>query len=140
MNRLFNFHTQAKTVIFVYKGRWQWCRLFHANYLDQKELANFCIPHSVNGERYFQFVIDNFSHFTVVHFLKNKSEATENLVHFMKSVEAKHNTRVHRVRCDNGKEFQHKKLINRERIICKMHIFAYFCIFLHKLSPITYFA
>lgn len=58
-----------------------------------------------NGERYFQTIIDDYSHFCVVYLLKNKSEATENLIKFIQLIEKQTNFEVKRIRSDNGKEF-----------------------------------
>ncbi|KAJ8877347.1 hypothetical protein PR048_021801 [Dryococelus australis] len=42
------------------------------------------------GERYFQVIVDDFSHFTTVYLLKTKSEAEENLMNFIKMVKTQH--------------------------------------------------
>lgn len=64
-------------------------------------------PATINGEKYFQVVLDDFSHFCVVYLLKSKDEATYNLINYIKESETKFGP-VCRIRCDNGGEFSNK--------------------------------
>lgn len=57
------------------------------------------------GYKYFQVLIGDFSNFLVVKLLKNKSEATQNLIDFIRLIKTKHNKFTQRIRCDNGGEF-----------------------------------
>lgn len=62
------------------------------------------------GYRYFQTIIDDYSHFTQTYLLKNKFEATEILITYIKEMERQYEVKVKRIRCDNGGEFTAKKL------------------------------
>lgn len=69
-------------------------------------------PSTRGNQRYFQVIVDDYSHFTVVYLLQNKNEAASNVIDFVNKLEAKHNTRVHCIRCDNGGEFINRQLLN----------------------------
>lgn len=63
-----------------------------------------------NGERYYQVIIDDYSHFTQVFLLKRKSEAEENLMNYVTRLEAQFGRKcTSRIRCDNGGEFTSEK-------------------------------
>ncbi|CAB0020915.1 unnamed protein product [Nesidiocoris tenuis] len=66
---------------------------------------------SINEERYFQVVLDDFSHFIVVYVLKSKCEAAGNLMNRIRQMEAMGH-RVTRVRVDGGKEFSPHNFLN----------------------------
>lgn len=59
---------------------------------------------SLNGERYYQSITDDFSHFSAVYLLKNKSQAEEELIKHIEQLNA-NNKRVSRIRTDKGGEF-----------------------------------
>lgn len=64
-----------------------------------------------NGERFFQTITDDYSHFCVVYLLKTKAEAAENLINYARQLESQFGTNcTSRVRCDNGGEFSSSKL------------------------------
>lgn len=67
-------------------------------------------PPSINNERYYQVIIDDYSHFCVVYLMKTKAKVTENLINFIRQLEAEHNTKVSKIRCDNGGEYRTNKL------------------------------
>lgn len=58
-----------------------------------------------DGYRYFQTIMDDYSHFTQTYLLTNKSEAADNLITYVKRMKTERNTRVNRIRCDNGGEY-----------------------------------
>lgn len=62
------------------------------------------------GNIYYQTIIDDFSHFTQTYLLKNKWEATENLITYIKEMERQNEVKVKRIRCDNGGEFTARTL------------------------------
>lgn len=62
----------------------------------------------INEELYYQVIVDDYSHFVVVYLLKSKDEATHNLIKYIKNIENQQNTKVKRIRCDNGGEFKNK--------------------------------
>ena len=63
------------------------------------------ITNSPCAERYFVTFIDEFSGFTSVYVLKNKSEVFDKFRSFVLSVENLLNKRIKRLRCDNGGEY-----------------------------------
>ena len=67
---------------------------------------------TLQGEKYYQTITDDYSHFCVVFTLTNKSEATNNLIGYIKKLENQTDKRVKRIRCDNGGEFTANKLKN----------------------------
>lgn len=57
------------------------------------------------GEKYFLTIIDDYSHFTEVRLMKNKSEATNLIIEYIQRMKNQ-GTNVKRIRSDNGGEFQ----------------------------------
>lgn len=64
---------------------------------------------SIGGNKYILVIIDDFSRFTLVFFLKHKSEATSKLKIFIKQVEVQLRKVVRNIRSDNGLEFKNKE-------------------------------
>ncbi|KAG7302945.1 hypothetical protein JYU34_012939 [Plutella xylostella] len=64
----------------------------------------------LNEERYYQTIIDDYSHFCEVRLLKTKSEATDNIIHYINRFENEKGIRVKKIRCDNGGEFKNRKM------------------------------
>ncbi|KAJ8969866.1 hypothetical protein NQ314_001550 [Rhamnusium bicolor] len=54
-----------------------------------------------NNEKYYQVIIDDFSHFTIVHLLKQKGVAQFNLMTYIRQLKA-NGHRCTRIRCDDG--------------------------------------
>ncbi|XP_042757515.1 uncharacterized protein LOC122197456 [Lactuca sativa] len=65
---------------------------------------------SIGGSKYILVIIDDFSRFTWVFFLKLKSEATPKLKTFIKQVEVQLKKPLRNVRSDNGLEFKNNDL------------------------------
>ena len=61
---------------------------------------------SIGGNKYILVIVDDFSRFTCVFFLKQKSEATPRLKDFIKQIELQQRKAVRNVRSDNGLEFK----------------------------------
>ncbi|GJS94866.1 retrovirus-related pol polyprotein from transposon TNT 1-94 [Tanacetum coccineum] len=61
---------------------------------------------SINGKRYVLVIIDDFSHYTWVHFLRSKDEALEVIKTFLKLITILLQAPVSIVRTDNGTEFK----------------------------------
>lgn len=57
------------------------------------------------GYRYIQTIIDDYSHYTVVYLLRNKSEAENKLLDYIRRFETEKEKKIKRIRCDNGGEF-----------------------------------
>ena len=62
-------------------------------------------PCTIDGGKYFQVILDDFSHFLVVKILKNKNEAEDNLKNYVEELKTQHNVPVKSFRLDNGDEF-----------------------------------
>ena len=64
---------------------------------------------SIGGNKYILVIVDDFSRFTWVFFLKHKSEATPKLKIFIKQIEVQLRKVVRNIRSDNGLEFKNKE-------------------------------
>ena len=60
---------------------------------------------SVGGSRYFVSFIDDYSRYTTVHMMKNKSEVSDKLLKFVNLAENLTGEKVKKVRSDNGGEY-----------------------------------
>ena len=58
------------------------------------------------GNRYIITFIDDFSKYTIVYLLKNKSDAFENFQIFLKQVENQFGRKIKRTRSDRGCEYE----------------------------------
>ena len=65
---------------------------------------------TIQGKKYILVVVDGFSRFTWVFFLRLKSEAPEEMINFIKQIELKLKRPVRRIRSDNGLEFKNNTL------------------------------
>lgn len=57
------------------------------------------------GFRYFQVIVDDYSHFCTVCLLKEKSEAGQNIMDYIKQLKTQFGVKTKRIRVDNGGEF-----------------------------------
>ncbi|GJV67993.1 retrovirus-related pol polyprotein from transposon TNT 1-94 [Tanacetum coccineum] len=65
---------------------------------------------SINDKRYVLVIVDEYSHYTWVHFLKSKDEAPEEIKTFLKKITVLLQASVIIVRTDNGTEFKNQVL------------------------------
>ncbi|KAI3766946.1 hypothetical protein L2E82_17026 [Cichorium intybus] len=65
---------------------------------------------SVAHNKYILVVVDDFSRFTWVFFLKQKSEAASNMINFIKQMEVLLQKQVRMIRSDNGTKFKNRIL------------------------------
>lgn len=65
---------------------------------------------SMGGARYFLLLKDDFSNYRFVYFLKNKSDAMENIEKFLNMVETQTGNKVKKLRTDNGLEVVNNRL------------------------------
>jgi hypothetical protein len=65
---------------------------------------------SNSGNKYGLVIIDDYSHFTWVFFLQDKGETQEVLKKFLKRAQNEFNTKVKRIRSDNGTEFKNTQV------------------------------
>nr|GFB15616.1 retrovirus-related Pol polyprotein from transposon TNT 1-94 [Tanacetum cinerariifolium] len=106
----------------------------HADYINQMEMlftinpcphnstndntniesfSLFPIPNqekSVNGKKYILVIVDDYSRFTWVKFLRSKDETPMFIIKFLKMIQVRLNVPVRRIRTDNGTEFVNQTL------------------------------
>ncbi|GJW62059.1 retrovirus-related pol polyprotein from transposon TNT 1-94 [Tanacetum coccineum] len=61
--------------------------------------------HSINGKKYILVIVDDYSRFTWVKFLRSKDETPEFVINFLKQIQVGLNKTVRYIRTDNGTEF-----------------------------------
>lgn len=75
-------------------------------------------PHSTtgfNGEKYFLTCIDDYTKVAKVYCIKSKDEVYNYFVDYVNLIENKIGKKIKRLRCDNGKEYINKDIINFAR-------------------------
>ncbi|GAU35639.1 hypothetical protein TSUD_394790 [Trifolium subterraneum] len=65
---------------------------------------------SSNGSHYFLTLVDDHTRGTWVYLMKHKSQTTNVLVNFYKMIETQFNTKIKKIRSDNGTEFTNSKV------------------------------
>ncbi|GJX15354.1 retrovirus-related pol polyprotein from transposon TNT 1-94 [Tanacetum coccineum] len=65
---------------------------------------------SINGKRYILVIVNDYSRFTWVIFLRTKDEAPEAIIKCIKNIQVRLNATVRNVRTDNGTEFVNQTL------------------------------
>ncbi|GJS80469.1 retrovirus-related pol polyprotein from transposon TNT 1-94 [Tanacetum coccineum] len=65
---------------------------------------------SINGKRYILVIVDDYSRFTGVRFLRTKDEAPKAIIKCIKNIQVCLNSTVYNVRTDNGTEFVNQTL------------------------------
>ncbi|GJU18178.1 retrovirus-related pol polyprotein from transposon TNT 1-94 [Tanacetum coccineum] len=81
---------------------------------------DFCGPirvESINGKRYVLVIVDDYSRYTWVHFLRSKDEAPEEIKTFLKKITVFLQAPVIIVRTDNVMEQRHRMLVEAARIM-----------------------
>ncbi|GKC00629.1 retrovirus-related pol polyprotein from transposon TNT 1-94, partial [Tanacetum coccineum] len=81
-------------------------------YLLHMDLFRHVTPRSINHEKYTLVIVDEYSRYTLVYFLKKKSQALETIMSFIKRVENQNDIKVKQLRTDNGTEFRNNILVN----------------------------
>ncbi|GJY69398.1 integrase, catalytic region, zinc finger, CCHC-type containing protein [Tanacetum coccineum] len=83
---------------------WLWHRrLNHLNFGTINDLARKDL--SINGKKYILVIVDDYSRFTWVKFLRSKDETPEFVINFLKQIQVGLNKTVRYIRTDNGTEF-----------------------------------
>jgi transposase InsO family protein len=67
---------------------------------------------SIGGNKYGLVIIDDYSHFTWVFFLQDKTETQEVLKKFLKMEQNEFDAKVKKIRSDNGTEFKNTQVEN----------------------------
>ncbi|GJR44438.1 putative ribonuclease H-like domain-containing protein [Tanacetum coccineum] len=65
---------------------------------------------SVNGKKYILVIVDDYSRFTWVKFLRSKDEAPDFIIKFLKMIQVRLKVLVRRIKTDNGTEFVNQTL------------------------------
>ncbi|GKB04642.1 retrovirus-related pol polyprotein from transposon TNT 1-94 [Tanacetum coccineum] len=78
--------------------------LFHMDLCGSMRMA------SINGKRYILVIVDDYSRFTWVRFLRTKDEAPEAIIKCIKNIQVRLNATIRNVRTDNGTEFVNQTL------------------------------
>ncbi|GKC66409.1 retrovirus-related pol polyprotein from transposon TNT 1-94, partial [Tanacetum coccineum] len=65
---------------------------------------------SINRKKYILVIVDDYSRFTWVKFLRSKDEAPEFIIKFLKMIQVRLNTIVRTIRTHNGTEFENQTL------------------------------
>nr|GFA91184.1 retrovirus-related Pol polyprotein from transposon TNT 1-94 [Tanacetum cinerariifolium] len=65
---------------------------------------------SINGKRYVLVIVDDYSRYTWVHFLRSKDEAPEVIIKFLKRITVLLQSPIIIIRADNGTEFKNQVL------------------------------
>ncbi|GJY89199.1 retrovirus-related pol polyprotein from transposon TNT 1-94 [Tanacetum coccineum] len=76
-------------------------------------LMDLCEPmrvESINGKKYILVIVDDYSRFTWVKFLRSKDEAPEVIIKCLKQIQVRLNATIQNVRTDNGTEFVNQTL------------------------------
>ncbi|GJT79866.1 retrovirus-related pol polyprotein from transposon TNT 1-94 [Tanacetum coccineum] len=79
-------------------------------HLLHMDLCGLIRVESINGKRYVLVIVDDYSRYTWVHFLRSKDEATEVIKTFLKKIQVLLQAPVIIVRTDNGTEFTNQVL------------------------------
>ncbi|GJY35453.1 retrovirus-related pol polyprotein from transposon TNT 1-94 [Tanacetum coccineum] len=79
-------------------------------YLLHMDLCGPMRVASINGKRYILVIVDDYSRFTWVRFLRLKDKAPEAIIKCIKNIQVRLNATISNVRTDNGTEFVNQTL------------------------------
>nr|GFC36573.1 retrovirus-related Pol polyprotein from transposon TNT 1-94 [Tanacetum cinerariifolium] len=79
-------------------------------YLLHMDLYGPMRVESVNGKKYILVIVNDYSRFTWVKFLRSKDETPMFIIKFLKMIQVRLNISVRRIRIDNGTEFVNQTL------------------------------
>ncbi|GJZ22319.1 retrovirus-related pol polyprotein from transposon TNT 1-94 [Tanacetum coccineum] len=79
-------------------------------YLLHMDLCRPMRVQSINGRKYISVIVDDFSQFTWVKFLRSKDEVPEFVIKFLKMIQVRLNATVRNIKTDNGTEFVNQTL------------------------------
>ncbi|GKE48443.1 retrovirus-related pol polyprotein from transposon TNT 1-94 [Tanacetum coccineum] len=82
-------------------------KCFHLLHMD---LFGPVSPMSINHKKYTLVIVDEYSRYIWVHFLKKKSQAPEVIMSFIRMVENQNDVKVKQIRTDNRTEFRNHEL------------------------------
>ncbi|GJW11849.1 retrovirus-related pol polyprotein from transposon TNT 1-94 [Tanacetum coccineum] len=79
-------------------------------YLLNMDLCGPMCVASVNGKKYILVIVDDYSRFTWVKFLRSKDEALDFIIKFLKMIQVRLKVPVRQIRTDNGTKFVNQTL------------------------------
>ncbi|GJW70908.1 retrovirus-related pol polyprotein from transposon TNT 1-94 [Tanacetum coccineum] len=79
-------------------------------YLLHMDLCGPMMIQSIDGRKYILFIVDDYSRFTWVKFLRSKDEVPEFMIKFLKTIQVRLNATVCNIRTDNGTAFVNQTL------------------------------
>ncbi|GJW86872.1 retrovirus-related pol polyprotein from transposon TNT 1-94 [Tanacetum coccineum] len=79
-------------------------------YLLHMDLCGLMRVESINGKKYILVIVDDYSRFTWVKFMRSKDEAPDAIIKCIKNIQVRLNATVRNVRIDNGTEFVNQTL------------------------------
>ncbi|GKB23686.1 retrovirus-related pol polyprotein from transposon TNT 1-94 [Tanacetum coccineum] len=79
-------------------------------YLLYMDLCWLMRIQSINGQKYILVIVNDYSQFTWVKFLRSKDEVLEFVIKFLKMIQARLNATARNIRTDNGTEFVNQTL------------------------------
>nr|GEU34406.1 Gag-Pol polyprotein [Tanacetum cinerariifolium] len=79
-------------------------------YLLHMDLCGPMRTESVNGKKYILVIVDDYSRFTWVKFLRSKDEAPDFIIKFLKMIQVRLKVPVRHIQTDNGTEFVNQTL------------------------------
>ena len=65
---------------------------------------------SLGGKKYILVVVNDFTRYTWVVLLKDKTKAPKKMIHLCKKLQVKKDTVIARIKSDHGREFENTKL------------------------------
>jgi transposase InsO family protein len=65
---------------------------------------------SIGGSKYYLIIVDDYSRFTWVFFLQEKSQAQETLKGFLRRAQNEFGLRINKIRSDNGTDFKNSQI------------------------------
>ncbi|GJX12592.1 retrovirus-related pol polyprotein from transposon TNT 1-94 [Tanacetum coccineum] len=82
----------------------------HSCYIRDTDGVELIKVQTINGKKYILVIVDDYSRFTWVKFLRSKDETLEVVIKFLKQIQVGLNKTVRNIRTDNGTEFVNKDL------------------------------
>ncbi|GJV95424.1 retrovirus-related pol polyprotein from transposon TNT 1-94 [Tanacetum coccineum] len=82
-------------------------KCLHLLYMD---LFGPVSPTSINHEKYTPIIVDEYSRYTWVYFLRKKSQTVDVIMSFIRMVKNRNDVKVKQIRTDNGIEFRNYEL------------------------------
>ncbi|GJT26880.1 retrovirus-related pol polyprotein from transposon TNT 1-94 [Tanacetum coccineum] len=76
---------------------------------------------SINGKKYILVIVDDYSRFTWVKFLRSKDETPEFVINFLKQIQVGLNKTIRYIRTDNGTEFVNQVCLNTYKVLAIFH-------------------